>query len=176
MIDWSCVKIVKQVWKSLIPEGWALGAKLDTYTQNKMLAIMQPSLLNSTNPNLFFMIICAQLRKIYSSNCKKKFKIIVSAFLKINWLRLSFIDRDWYQIEGKVQICVVTLSHQLHNVRMDTSKGHTYIYIYTYIYVCVCVCVCVCVGVFVRIYIYIYINIYIYIYIFFGISYKNWGN
>ena len=29
-IDWSCVKIVKHVCKSLISEGWALWAKLDT--------------------------------------------------------------------------------------------------------------------------------------------------
>ena len=30
VINWSCVKIVKHLWKSLFSEGWALWAKLDT--------------------------------------------------------------------------------------------------------------------------------------------------
>ena len=83
MIDWSCVKIVKHLRKILFSEGWALWAKLDTsqkYTY--VFAITQPSLLNSTNPNLSFaIIICKQLWKVYSSNRKKSFwKIFVSAF------------------------------------------------------------------------------------------------
>ena len=60
-----------------------------------MFAIIQPSPLNSINPNLYFAMICTQLWKIYLSNCKKYFyKIIVSAFLKINsHMHHEFISR-----------------------------------------------------------------------------------
>ena len=105
MIDWSCVKIVKHLCKILFSEGWTLWAKLDT-SQKKicMFVITRPSLLNNTNPNLSFVIICTQLWKTLqiAKNLFKKclsqlFKKLIATciinlsvvfFLKFYWLTL----------------------------------------------------------------------------------------
>ena len=84
MRDWSCVKIVKHLWKVLLCEGFrALWAKLDKSKKIGMFAITQPSLLNSTNPNLFF---CDNLHTIMEDIFVKLQKIFLKnvclSFLK----------------------------------------------------------------------------------------------
>ena len=50
--------------------------------------------------------------------------------LSVVFLFGNVIDLHWYQIEDKVQNRVATLSHLLHNVCVDTSRGNIFIFVH----------------------------------------------
>ena len=89
LIDWNCVIIVKHFWKNLFSKGGALWAKLDTGQKKDvcMFAVTQPSLLESTNPQLFFVTICKKFWMTYLSSCKKSlYKMFFSALRNALWI------------------------------------------------------------------------------------------
>ena len=89
---------VKQLWKSLLSEGWGLWAKLDT--DKKKFAVTRPSLLKSTNPKLFFATICknvlddplAKLQRIFLENVLLSFKKL-TAIRFMNLLAVFLSER-----------------------------------------------------------------------------------
>ena len=135
-----------------------------------MFAITRPFLQNSTNPNLFFAIICTQLWKIYSSNCKKPFyKIIVSAFLKINChMHYEFISSfSFWKFHW------LTLISNWNHIQNYVPRKHPrWKLVENYYIDCTSNSPLYTVQL---IYIHIYIHIHIYTYTHFGLSYKIWG-